>query len=154
VVPAPPGARQHQAAQEKAYRRALAGIAAWIREVGSTLDFKSTKRGWCYIAENQGLITKGQFDKFDGWIDECRWRGLVPVDITADDAKRSADNLIDRRRRPEAGRALCRKAIEKYLDLGQVAAFEADREADRREVRARLPGTLRKELEESSAPPI
>jgi len=64
-------------------------FAAGILEIESTLDFKVSGRGWCYILEEYGLA-KGDFDKAEKLINDCRKSGLLPLDITAKDSKRAA----------------------------------------------------------------
>jgi hypothetical protein len=48
-------------------------------------------RGWCYVLENNGDITKGQFGRAEDLINECRKTGLLPIDFTAEDDARAAD---------------------------------------------------------------
>lgn len=55
------------------------------RETG----FRISSRGWCYIFEQEGLITKSQFDKVVGWISMARKRGYLPVDIVPEESNRS-----------------------------------------------------------------
>jgi hypothetical protein len=57
------------------------------------LDFRVGSRGLCYILENQGLIDKGEFDRTQNLVTDCRKTGLLPVDFTAEDEARQADHL-------------------------------------------------------------
>jgi hypothetical protein len=68
-----------------------------IERIASTLDFKVSSRGWCYVLEQRGLH-KGDFDVAERLINACRKSGLLPLDICAVDEGREADNLqhIDR----------------------------------------------------------
>jgi hypothetical protein len=52
-----------------------------------------SSRGWCYILENDYGLSKGDFDKAQQLIADCRRAGLLPIDFTAEDEARSADNL-------------------------------------------------------------
>jgi hypothetical protein len=52
-----------------------------------------SSRGWCYILENEQGLSKGDFDKAQNLINECRKNGLLPLDFTVEDEARSADNL-------------------------------------------------------------
>lgn len=63
-----------------------------LMEIASTLDFKMSVRGWCYYLESYGL-TKGDFDKAQDLINDCRKSGLLPIDFTAKDSARQAENL-------------------------------------------------------------
>jgi hypothetical protein len=63
-----------------------------ITEINSTLDFKVSSRGWCYILEEHGL-GKGDFDKAERLINTCRKNGLLPLDICCEDDGRQAEHL-------------------------------------------------------------
>lgn len=63
-----------------------------IIQINSTLDFKVSSRGWCYILEEHGL-EKGDFDVTQRLINDCRKSGDLPLDICAEDEARLADNL-------------------------------------------------------------
>src|SRR6516165_6359866 len=63
-----------------------------IVEINSTLDFKVSSRGWCYILEEHSL-GKGDFDKAERLINTCRKNGLLPLDICCEDDGRQADHL-------------------------------------------------------------
>jgi hypothetical protein len=56
------------------------------------VDLKPSARGWCYILEEHGLA-KGDFDKAEGYINECRKSGLLSLDFVAEDDARTADNI-------------------------------------------------------------
>lgn len=83
--------RQTAEAQAK-YERALAAFCAAIRQLASTLEFKVSSRGWCYILEVHGLL-KGDFDSAQRLINDCRKSGRLPLDICAEDEARSFDHL-------------------------------------------------------------
>jgi hypothetical protein len=53
--------------------------------------------------------------------------------------------------RPEAGRQLCREAIEKYLDLTAIAEYERRLAEQRRQVELALPGAVEQVLRELKA---
>ena len=74
------------------YQTELAQFCSRILELNSRLDFRVGSRGWCYILEEYGL-GKGDFDSAQDTINDCRKRGLLPLDICADDGKRQPDNL-------------------------------------------------------------
>ena len=83
-------------ARRDAYAVELATFCAQIIEIRSGLDFAVSSRGWCYLLEGEGLITKGEFDPAQRLINECRKTGALPLDICAVDDRRSADGLIER----------------------------------------------------------
>jgi len=61
-------------------------------EINSRLDFRVSSRGWCYILEEHGL-GKGDFDRAQRVINDCRKAGLLPLNICADDGGRKAVHL-------------------------------------------------------------
>jgi hypothetical protein len=79
---------------ETQYRAGVESFCAAIQQIASTLDFRVSSRGWCYILEEHGL-TKGEFDAAQTLINECRKSGDLPLDICADDNGRLADHLED-----------------------------------------------------------
>jgi len=66
-----------------------------LLEIRSRLDFTPCTRGWCYLAENDGLITKGEFKKLQGLLGDWRKSGRLPLDFCASDEKRAPVNLED-----------------------------------------------------------
>jgi hypothetical protein len=79
-------------AEQQRYDAQLRQWCEGIVEINSTLDFKVSSRGWCYILEEHGL-SKGDFDKAERLINSCRKRGLLPVDICCEDDGRQAEHL-------------------------------------------------------------
>jgi hypothetical protein len=78
-------------AEQRRYDDLLCQWCAGIIEIGS-LDFKVSSRGWCYILEEHGL-SKGDFDKAQRLINDCRKSGLLPLDICCEDDGRQALHL-------------------------------------------------------------
>jgi len=76
---------------EAHYLTTLRDFAHTLSEIASRLDDKVSARGWCYILENEGRLSKGDFDQAEAAINECRREGLLPVDFTASDESRSFD---------------------------------------------------------------
>ena len=76
------------------YDERLQEFCGAILQIQSTLDFKVSSRGWCYILEEYGLL-KGDFDKAQGLLVECRKKGYLPLDIVIEDGARSFENLED-----------------------------------------------------------
>jgi hypothetical protein len=79
---------------EQIYRAKLESFCDLVGQIASTLDFKVSSRGWCYILEEHGL-GKGDFDEAQTRINECRKSGLLPLDICAEDNNRQAAHLDD-----------------------------------------------------------
>jgi hypothetical protein len=63
-----------------------------IAEISEGMDFKVGSRGWCYILEQHGL-TKGDFDRAETLIADCRKSGELPLDICAEDASRETKGI-------------------------------------------------------------
>jgi hypothetical protein len=70
----------------------LQDFSARLMKIRSRLDFRPGKRGWCYLLEEHGL-SKGDFDRAEAVIDECRKTGLLPSNFCAEDVNRAAENL-------------------------------------------------------------
>lgn len=67
----------------------LREFAQQLKELQTTIDFKVSSRGWCYMLENLGAITKAQFNRVQSIINECRKRGYLPVRFVAEEEARS-----------------------------------------------------------------
>lgn len=61
----------------------------FINRTADAIGFKVSSRGWGYILEQKGIITKDQFDKVEALINRCRKRGLLPVDFVAEESSRA-----------------------------------------------------------------
>lgn len=85
------GRGRRSAAKQAEYDRQLEAFYRLILDIDSTLDFKVSARGWCYILEEYGLL-KGEFDRAQAIMAEARKSGALPIDITAEDAKRATIN--------------------------------------------------------------
>ncbi|GAI69788.1 unnamed protein product, partial [marine sediment metagenome] len=79
--------RQTSEAEDQ-YVYELQKFAKAILNIDSTLDFKVSSRGWCYILENESGLLKSDFNKVQLKINECRKAGLLPMDICATDEAR------------------------------------------------------------------
>ena len=78
---------------ETAYQERRQAFCALIREIRSTMDFTVGVRGWCYILEGRGHITKGEFDACENFITDCRKTGDLPLDICAEADSRATIGL-------------------------------------------------------------
>jgi len=54
---------------------------------------KVSARGWCYLLEGFGTITKDQFEKCFSIINLCRKEGYLPIDFVAQDSSREFFNV-------------------------------------------------------------
>jgi len=86
-----PGAQSAEAT--KRYDRQAERFCALIVRIKSSLDFEVSNRGWCYILENRGIITKAEFSDAQKRIDEFRKDGRLPVDICIEDEARVAEHV-------------------------------------------------------------
>ncbi len=87
-----PGRGRRSAEAELKYQRQIEEFCGAILEINSRLDFRVSSRGWCYILEEHGL-GKGDFDRAQRVVNDCRKSGLLPLNICADDGTRKAIHL-------------------------------------------------------------
>jgi len=66
----------------------LINFSQQISDLGDSIGFKISARGWCYQLEGFGLITKAKFDKVENLINTCRREGYLPIDFTAEEEGR------------------------------------------------------------------
>jgi hypothetical protein len=88
------GRGRQSAEAEARYEEQLQAFCAAILEINSSLDFQVSARGWCYILEEYGL-NKGDFDKAQTLMAQCRKDGLLPLNIVAEDSAREFINVED-----------------------------------------------------------
>lgn len=69
-------------------REGLRNFADKLREISAHIGFKISARGWAYQLEGFGLITKAQFDIVENLVNECRAKGYLPIDFTAEEEAR------------------------------------------------------------------
>lgn len=72
------------------------------REMGEVIErmsletgYKFGPRGWAYYAEGLGLITKGEFDRFEKLLTDMRKDGELDPDVIEPDASRTATEVDD-----------------------------------------------------------
>ncbi len=65
----------------------------FMEKLDEQIGFKVSSRGWAYIMEQEGIVTKDQFDKIENLINRCRKEGLLPVDLTANEAARDFEEV-------------------------------------------------------------
>jgi len=72
----------------RATRERLHQFADMMRAMDEKIGFKLSARGLCYQCESERLINKDQFDKVESWINNCRRKGILPIDFVAEEARR------------------------------------------------------------------
>jgi hypothetical protein len=78
---------------EKFDRARREQFADALKDISDEIGFKVSSRGWCYIMEQKGFITKNQFSKVDNAINTCRKEGLLPVDFVAEEKSREFEGV-------------------------------------------------------------
>jgi hypothetical protein len=81
------------AAANALYEGEIKAFCAGILEIQSRLDFQVGSRGWCYLLETDGVITKGEFNIAERLLVRCRKTGELPISICAEDDKRSPEGI-------------------------------------------------------------
>jgi len=67
----------------------LKEFADALIQINENTGFKVSSRGWCYQLEGLGLITKQEFNRINGLINECRKIGMLPIDFVAEEEARN-----------------------------------------------------------------
>lgn len=75
--------------------QSLARFARTILELNKQASQLMSSRGWSYFLEGFNLITKGEFDKVQSAINECRKKGYLPIDFVETDKKRAWNGVED-----------------------------------------------------------
>jgi hypothetical protein len=91
ALPRRPRGRPSAAANLK-YQAELRQFCEQLQEIQSTVEFRVSSRGWCYILEEHGL-GKGDFDRAQRVINDARKDGLLPINFCCEAEGRQADNL-------------------------------------------------------------
>jgi len=64
-------------------------FANGLKEISQQIGFKVSARGWCYILEQDGLITKAEFSLVENLINNgCRRDGTLPIDFVTEEESR------------------------------------------------------------------
>lgn len=75
-------------------KKKLGDFANLMINISDKIGFKVSARGWCYIAEMEGIIDKSQFNKVENAINRCRKMGLLPVDFVAEESQRAFEGIV------------------------------------------------------------
>lgn len=76
-------------------RAARVRMGEAIERLSEETGFKFGPRGWAYYAEGLGLITKGEFARFEKLLTEMRKDGELDPDVIEPDASRMATKVDD-----------------------------------------------------------
>lgn len=72
----------------------LQDFAEILTEMSDNIGMKVSARGWCYLMEQAGHITKAQFDKVETVINKARREGILPVDFVAEEDARAFSGVM------------------------------------------------------------
>lgn len=93
----------------KQMRRAM-GEA--IERLSAETGYKFGPRGWAYFAEGEGLITKGQFGRFEKLLTDMRKDGELDPDVIEPDASRIATEVEDFNADPKTPAQHAKRAVD------------------------------------------
>ena len=74
---------------KKMYAKDRLELVEVLKDLQATTDFRVSARGWCYLMEQKGYVTKSQFNKVEEAINTCRKEGILPVDFVAEEDARA-----------------------------------------------------------------
>jgi phosphoribosylformylglycinamidine (FGAM) synthase PurS component len=74
---------------KKMYAKDRLELVEVLKDLQATTDFRVSARGWCYLMEQKGYVTKSQFNKVEEAINTCRKEGTLPVDFVAEEDARA-----------------------------------------------------------------
>jgi hypothetical protein len=126
-IPLPRRKRGGQSvAAEAQFERTLTEWCQEIIRVAETMDYKIGARDWAYVLEVAGSITKGEFDKAEKLIGDCRKDGHLPVDICGTDNGRPTANLkyIDRTSVEEEAEDIIARMQQAYRSYHPFSLWE------------------------------
>ncbi len=76
-------------------RAARVKLGEAIERMSAETGYRFGPRGWAYYAEGLGLITKGEFDRFEKLLTDMRKDGELDPDVIEPDASRMATEVGD-----------------------------------------------------------
>lgn len=76
-------------------REARRAMGEAIERLSMATGYRFGPRGWAYYAEGLGLITKGEFDRFEKLLTDMRKDGELDPDVIEPDASRTATEVGD-----------------------------------------------------------
>lgn len=93
-------------------------FAERLIEINESTGFKVSSRGWCYQLEGLGIAVKGEFNRIQRLINECRKNGLLPIDFVAEEEARTFHNIT--RPDSETPKEYIKSWIESTLDCKNI----------------------------------
>jgi hypothetical protein len=81
---------------QKLTKKKKSKLAKLILEIAEQTPYSWSTRGWCYMLEGKGWLTKDQFDKVQSAINDLRKNGEIPVDLIAHETGRDIDGIFYR----------------------------------------------------------
>lgn len=76
-------------------RAARVRLGEAIEQMSEDTGYRFGPRGWAYYAEGLGLITKGEFDRFEKLLTDMRKDGELDPEVIEPDASRMATEVFD-----------------------------------------------------------
>ncbi len=108
-------------------RDARVAMGEAIERMSRDTGYRFGPRGWAYYAEGLGLITKGEFDRFEKLLTDMRKAGELDPDVIEPDASRIATEVHDfdaSNATPEEQAAYAVNEIEDRLRLWADAYYQ------------------------------
>lgn len=96
-------------------REARMAMGEAIERMSAETGYRFGPRGWAYYAEGLGLITKGEFDRFEKLLTDMRKDGELDPDVIEPDASRTATDVNDFNAAEAPPEAYARAAVD---DIG------------------------------------
>lgn len=96
-------------------REARRAMGEAIEALSASTGYKFGPRGWAYYAEGLGLITKGEFDRFEKLLTDMRKDGELDPEVIEPDASRMATTVNDFDASPHPPEIYARWAVD---DIG------------------------------------
>lgn len=87
-----------------------------IEQLSAETGYRFGPRGWAYYAEGLGLITKGEFDRFESLLTAMRKDGDLDPDVIEPDASRMATEVNDFEADQESPEERAQMAVD---DIGE-----------------------------------
>lgn len=93
-------------------RQARMAMGEAIERMSAETGYRFGPRGWAYYAEGLGLITKGEFNRFEKLLTDMRKDGELDPDVIEPDASRTATEVGDFEAADAPPEAYARAAVD------------------------------------------